>query len=145
MLLEPSPVSYKDKYEIKNSSIAFTCNLSQSSDRHCLEWSVQYFHSLKPSYIIQFGHNNRQQHHTGSSHHNSRQNNLYSIKFRGKFRSLMSFKLKYTSEIPLTAAKRLLPTMLPFSSATSIPLTISCCRINGILMQLAAATAANGT
>lgn len=50
-----------------------------------------------------------------------------------------------TCEMPLTAANRLLPISFPFSSWTLTPSINSFCRINGMLTQLAAATAANGT
>lgn len=47
--------------------------------------------------------------------------------------------------MPLTAASLDFVSLFPFSSLTSTPLAISFCLIRGMLTQLAAATAANGT
>lgn len=47
--------------------------------------------------------------------------------------------------MPLAAANLDSVTLLPFSSVTAMPFINSPCLINGMLTQLAAATAANGT
>ena len=54
-------------------------------------------------------------------------------------------RLRMTWVMPHLAAVDDFPTTFPFSSVRGIPSLISCILINGMLTQLAAATAAKGT